>query len=147
MLTGTASTFPVAAPYPRSRDSLRFSSAACLNLTRFFSPAVKNRFPPFTCNKQYLRVSIGTSVQTAGKIPPQLLYGLQDVDRLDPENVTSCTSSPALPQPGIYGDVGYLRGIPSVCHLFNQQICVSEMMFSYNDTNADILRCDCPCSR
>lgn len=72
---GAASSFPAAAPCPRSRDGLRFTRAASLFDLIFLSPAFKNRFPPFTCDQQYLLVSIGTSVQTAWKIPPQLVWG------------------------------------------------------------------------
>lgn len=54
-----------------------------LNLTRFFSPAVRNRFPPFTCSKQYLCVSIDILLWTTWKIPSQLVYEPQDVYGLD----------------------------------------------------------------
>lgn len=56
LLTGTSSTFPVAAAYPRSCDSLRFTSASAEFDPIFLTSSDRNRFPPFTCNKQYLHV-------------------------------------------------------------------------------------------
>lgn len=75
---GTREAFPVVAPYPWSRDLLRFASSAFDMF--YFSLGVRNRFPPYTCNKAHLKAALVVLrfKSSPGKFPRILFMAPED---------------------------------------------------------------------